>query len=593
MSLFAGIYSLKQGQDGVPPKENACRSLVRSISRTGDRVEEYCGKRFFLAKVDIGAFAERAFWRSDHGMLAALAGHPYLARSEQAGQSRTQQLKEICGAASEEDGSVFRQCNGSFAFCSYDERRGRLTLATDRLGVRPLYYHIDNNYLYFATSLRVLESLSAVRKEMDIEAVAQMTAFGYALGNRTPFRHVKILEDGQLLRAAEHGVHVSEYSRLDSVPEFRGSENDLHKLLYETFKQAVNIRNGQRDVAFSLLSGGLDSRCIVTALRELGKQVCTLTFKPPILDAEIAKAYADALGNLHQEQPLQPGEGEMELALKIKDVEWPAASVSGPPQLIFSGDGGSVGVGFVYLEEELVQLARRGRTRPVAERLAGSKLPKRFFKHGLAEELQAVLVNSVELEVARNCCEDHGRNLHLFFMRNDQRRHLHALFENIDEYRIEFLTPFFHGELLDLLVSGPTDRFLRHAFYHRWLEQFPKVVFSVPWQTYPGHLPCPVPNQFNERKQWDKTRRERFAAKRGVFRRCFRHVLGSGFPASIINRPMVFAALLAHGIRLRDFSYVFSACNEFARISRQCGGQVHWPRYSKSALDDRKYSCNT
>lgn len=284
MSLFAGIYSIKEVGNGVSPRCEACRSIVRLISRANDHVEVYSGSRFFLAKVDIGAFPERAFWRSDGNsggnMVAALAGHPYLSTSKQSQRSRSQELKEICRSAYDGDGSIFRQCDGSFAFCSYDESKGSLILATDRLGVRPLYYYMDEDHLYFATSLRVLRSLSVVKTVMDVEAVVQTAVLGYALGDHTPFSDIKILEDGQLLQATGGHIHLVQYSRLDSIRPFPDAAEDLHKVMYETFTTAVRLRSSQTNTAFSLLSGGLDSRCIVTSLTQLGKKVGTLTFSP-------------------------------------------------------------------------------------------------------------------------------------------------------------------------------------------------------------------------------------------------------------------------------------------------------------------------
>ena len=60
------------------------------------------------------------------------------------------------------------------------------------------------------------------------------------------------------------------------------------------------------------------------------------------------------------------------------------------------------------------------------------------------------------------------RGYHLYLMNNDQRRHLHHHFENIDRYRAEFMMPFYDAEFVKLMLSVPksrprTLRQLRHS----------------------------------------------------------------------------------------------------------------------------------
>src|SRR5262252_9569399 len=57
---------------------------------------------------------------------------------------------------------AFERMNGQFAFALWDQRRRRLTLVRDRLGVRPLHYAEHAGRLYFASEVKSL--FAAVRE---------------------------------------------------------------------------------------------------------------------------------------------------------------------------------------------------------------------------------------------------------------------------------------------------------------------------------------------------------------------------------------------------------------------------------------------
>src|SRR5690606_1855723 len=64
--------------------------------------------------------------------------------------------------------------NGDFAFALYDKVRRRLTLARDRMGVRPLFYAWRNGALVFASEVKALLRFPGIAAEMDLEALDQI-----------------------------------------------------------------------------------------------------------------------------------------------------------------------------------------------------------------------------------------------------------------------------------------------------------------------------------------------------------------------------------------------------------------------------------
>ena len=120
------------------------------------------------------------------------------------------------------------------------------------------------------------------------------------------------------------------------------------------------------------------------------------------------------------------------------------------PQLAWSGDGGSVGVGHVYITKEIVNLLRAGNLAAAVQKYLNRERAHvllRLFKADLAGQLVGFPFEGVRQELQALHAPDPGRNFHLFLMLNDQRRHLAKHFEHLDLHRVEFHLPYFEQRL--------------------------------------------------------------------------------------------------------------------------------------------------
>ena len=88
---------------------------------------------------------------------------------------------------------------GMFAFAIWDERRGRLVLARDRLGIKPLYYSTDGEGLAFASEMKPILAAGWGRREADVRAIDDLFRFGFVTASRTPFRGIRPLPPGHFL----------------------------------------------------------------------------------------------------------------------------------------------------------------------------------------------------------------------------------------------------------------------------------------------------------------------------------------------------------------------------------------------------------
>ena len=331
---------------------------------------------------------------------------------------------------------------------------------------------------------------------------------------------------------------------------------------------------GAEDSARSFLSGGLDSRCIVSALTELGRQTATVAFDVPHSpDRRIADKFSEVIGSRHIVLPGRAGYAPHEL-LKYRRNErsWLTDQTTAYPQLVFSGDGGSVGVGFVYMDERLTQMLRAGRTREAVESYLGRhQLPRKIFKPEIYRQLSGVVFDGVLEELTRINTSDPAKAFYFFLMKNDQRRHLYQfVYEDIDIRRVEYLLPFYDGLFVEQLASAPVDWFLAHRFYHLWLSRFPKETTQVPWQTYPGHLPCPIPGIAIDKTQWDATYKDYIPYQSAKLAQCRTALMQPRFPAPYIRHPAIWLAYLAQRFGRRDCRSAIDAFLKFYSYFNRC-----------------------
>jgi hypothetical protein len=343
--------------------------------------------------------------------------------------------------------------------------------------------------------------------------------------------------------------------------------------VYERFSRAVANRRRIDRVAAAFLSGGLDSRAIVAELRAAAVKTYTFNFASQhTQDQEFAVEFAKASGAEHSQLPLPPGPPRWSFLMARAWEERRRAGVDAiaQPQIVWSGDGGSVGLGHVYMTPSMVEQLRRGdKAGAVREFIAAHSyyLARRLWQPDVHRDAGDAIEAGILEELDDVRCEDRGRDLHVFLLQNDQRRHLSAHFEDLDLHRLEFHLPFFDGSLLESIIASPLDLCLRHRLYNRMLTHFMPAVLAVPWQAYDGHEPCPVPVREPLVRQWSRTqlRANVRAERRTLVAQVSEMLAGPDFPDALLNRRFVRSAALIHRFGIRDFAYALKAATTVYR----------------------------
>jgi asparagine synthase (glutamine-hydrolysing) len=210
----------------------------------------------------------------------------------------------------EEHGVDFvRRLEGMFALALWDAARGRLLLARDRVGKKPLLWtRLPDETFAFASELKALLALPSLAREIDMETLDAYLALGYVPGSATGIAGVRKLPPGHVL-VLENGVErIEPYWRLAPREEAR-DDGEWLELVRDEVRAAVRRRLVADVPLGALLSGGIDSSVVVALMAEESREPVR-TFTVGFADAAYderrwARVVAERYGTRHEEVVLE------------------------------------------------------------------------------------------------------------------------------------------------------------------------------------------------------------------------------------------------------------------------------------------------
>ncbi len=158
---------------------------------------------------------------------------------------------------------------GMFAFALWDARRGRLLLARDRLGKKPLHYALRGATISFASELGALLCDGEIDRALDAPALDAYFTYSYVPGERSAFAAVRKLPPASTLVLADGRARIARYWTLDHERTLAvGSEQEAGDLVRDALRRAVRRRLVADVPIGAFLSGGVDSSAVVAAMAE-------------------------------------------------------------------------------------------------------------------------------------------------------------------------------------------------------------------------------------------------------------------------------------------------------------------------------------
>ena len=194
---------------------------------------------------------------------------------------------------------MLSQLNGMFAIAIWDNLEKKLTLMRDRMGVKPLYYSIYNETLYFASEQKALFA-AGVPLKIEDNGMQEFIFNRFVAGQNTMYQNVYKLLPGHSFEIYENGKTVNEkwWDLKSEIQNHQKIQNPVDWFT-NTFDESVKHRMVSDVPVGILLSGGLDSSSIAASLKHQNfNKINTFNvgFKEKVHnESDLAKNYSEAL----------------------------------------------------------------------------------------------------------------------------------------------------------------------------------------------------------------------------------------------------------------------------------------------------------
>lgn len=252
-----------------------------------------------LSIVDLTQHANQPMWDASERYCIVYNGEVYNyieLRQQLVTQGhhfRSQSDTEVILEAFKEWGiAAINQFNGPFAFAIFDKVEEQLWLVRDRFGVKPLYYCIENNTLYFASSTKTLAdhfncepNLQYLSRGLKYLVYEDDTAI-------TPYANIQAVPAAHYVTAkfnnsADLKIELKQYYDLHAnvlnlqQQLIANNADQLLEAVAMKLTSAVQVRL-RADVAIGVaLSGGLDSSSVAAIVAQQQTNITGFTFGHP------------------------------------------------------------------------------------------------------------------------------------------------------------------------------------------------------------------------------------------------------------------------------------------------------------------------
>ncbi len=201
------------------------------------------------------------------------------------------------------------ELRGMFAFALWDKRHRRLLVARDRVGKKPLFYHLREGRLTFASETKALLADRSIPRVVDEQSIDRYLHFQHVGAPWSAFRDVRKLPPAHTLTWRAGEIELRRYWKLSFRPGPAMTEDEVAERLREELLEATRIRLRADVPLGAYLSGGIDSSAIVAAMARSSSTVKTFAigFDVAAYDERAhAQHVADLFGTEHRVLQMDP-----------------------------------------------------------------------------------------------------------------------------------------------------------------------------------------------------------------------------------------------------------------------------------------------
>jgi asparagine synthase (glutamine-hydrolysing) len=470
-------------------------SMIKSLKHEDFQlVDQYYSEHFAGARIHLGIFnpTKQPLFSKDRSVCVMFDGKIY--------GSTEKRDPEYCLESYERYGINFiPRLNGNFVLLIHDFGNNRTIVANDRFAFRVHYYAVNNEVLTIAPEPKAILQDKSFKKEIDDYGLTGFLSFGDFFGDRTLFRGIHTIEPASILTFDGDTVSVERYWRYSYSPDYSKTDERFVEELVERFKHAVRIRT-KDPLRYSVtLSGGLDSRTVLsTIVSETNNPVGAITWgNPECNEVKIAKRVTNKLGvRNHTIIDITP-----ELVLKYAEKEvsltdghsyigegyvYPVIKeAKETTEVILDGFALDLTLGGGYLTPDIVHF----KGTDFLNLLLSSKPYVRYFyaNDGLRllltpsyyEKVKDIPYNLFKAEYDKLQSKEYGNRCEEFAI------NVHVAYTQVGDITVrnfvEVTHPTADNDLIDLILTIPPEKRLHHGIYRKFLKRIAPAMAKIPY----------------------------------------------------------------------------------------------------------------
>ena len=220
---------------------------------------------------------------------------------------------------------------GMFAFAIWDMVDQSMFIARDRMGVKPVYYFLNEKVFLFASEIRGVLASGIVPKKVNTAAIQEFLSYQSVGFPESAIQGILQLEAGSSITIRDNKVNIKKYWDITSKPSVDFDFNDQAGVKHQVrllLRNAVERRLVSDVPLGAFLSGGIDSSAVVGLMAEAGAtrpNTFTVGFEEKEFDeSNYANVIAKKFNTNHNQVLLQPAVFLDELTNALNAMDTPS-----------------------------------------------------------------------------------------------------------------------------------------------------------------------------------------------------------------------------------------------------------------------------
>jgi asparagine synthase (glutamine-hydrolysing) len=214
--------------------------------------------------------------------------------------------------------NCLERLEGMFAFAIWDRPKHQLHLVRDRLGIKPLFWTIQKNHLYFASEIKALLTIPGWSSKINPKTlIYYLSHYQSVMGDETLFDEIHTVEPGTVVTFSQPERDTTSPSSSPSITRYwsfpiipNSEQEDRGEGYYKAKVRDLLTQAVERQLVSDVplgayLSGGLDSTILVGLMTELGiRPIRTFSIgfdDPPVNEFPFSQLVSKIFGTQHTE----------------------------------------------------------------------------------------------------------------------------------------------------------------------------------------------------------------------------------------------------------------------------------------------------